>query len=111
MDGFVDWWYRYWGDARPDTVVAETFIQDGRTVRPNLTPLRVLGALAVLHPGFIERRNDQMKHAPDSFLRRHGLFLPGQKHARDAIRHGVAWAKTTKHRPTIEHYWPRRSTR
>lgn len=105
LTGFLDWW-----EGREvhfcDVVVAEDFVLDQRTVSPELVPLRILGALAVLHPGFIAQRNVMMKHAPDSALRRFGLYVNAQRHARDAIRHGLAWAKTTAHRPSIEKYWP-----
>lgn len=107
VDGFVDWWQERWADDAPDFVVAEDFVDDGRTQKPNLMPLRILGALRVLHPGFISPRNTAMKHAPDPFLRKHGLYINGQRHARDAIRHAWAWVKVTKHRPSIERYWGR----
>lgn len=41
-------------------------------------------------------------------LKRFGMYQPGKKHARDAIRHGIAYAAgTLKHRPTIELGWPK----
>lgn len=109
LEGFLDWWEsRTPGEF--DVVVAENFILDQRReVSPELVGLRILGALKVLFPGFLSPRNQMMKHAPDPFLRKHGLYVNGMKHARDAIRHGVAWAKVTKrHRPTIEKFWPRK---
>lgn len=103
--GFLHWWE---GREKSDIVIAENFVLDSRAIaHPDLSGVRILGALEVLAPGFISPRNSAMVHAPDPFLRKHGLYINGQRHARDSIRHAVSWAKTTKHRPTLERFWPR----
>lgn len=106
LDGFISWCRRS-GDTA-DTVIAEGFRLDSRTVKPDTTPLLILGALRVLRPDFITQMNTAKVHAPDSALKRWGMWLPGQQHARDAIRHLVAYAKLTHHRPTLEALWPPR---
>ena len=44
------------------------------------------------------------------FLERHGLFEAGTENgdSNDAVTHGVVSLKIRYHRPTLQHYWPRR---
>ncbi|UOE45901.1 hypothetical protein [Agromyces larvae] len=106
LDGFIAWWkVEGW---QPDVVVSETFVLDGRTPKPDITPLKIEGALSVLFPGWVGQRNVMKRHAPDAFLKEHGLWWPGKGHDRDSARHAIAWAKTNLHRPTLDAYWGRR---
>lgn len=93
------------------TIVSESFVLDGRTPKPNVTALRIEGAMTALRslrgmPPIIFQRNYFKSHAPDHLLKRAGLWQKGMPHANDAIRHAIAWAKTNGHRPTIEWLWP-----
>ena len=103
--GLIAWWQ---SRPEPDEVVAETFVDDHRTMSPDLTPVRIEGALDVLFPGWIGQRNSYKAHADDVMLKRTGLWFVGQPHATDSGRHALAFQKTRRHLPTIERYWPRR---
>lgn len=105
--GFVEWWNDTNG-GDPDEVVAEIFVNDHRTADPDLTPLRIEGALDVLFPGWIGQRNVMKAHADDLFLKRVGLWWPGEQHARDSARHAVALMKVRRHIPTMRRFWPPR---
>lgn len=103
--GFVEWWGETLG-GEPDEVVAEIFIDDHRTMSPDLTPLRIEGALDVLFPGWIGQRNTMKSHANDLFLKRSGLWWEGAQHARDSARHALACMKLRRHMPSMLLYWP-----
>lgn len=104
LEGFIAAWSNI---QAPDLVVAESFVLDGRTQKPDVTPLRIEGALRVLAPcQVVLQRNVYKSHAPDELLKRAGLWQKGKPHANDAIRHAIAWAKTKGHRPTMEWLWP-----
>ena len=105
--GFIDWW-----NAREktwDEVVAETFVDDHRTSSPDVTPLRIEGSLDVLWPEWIGQRNFMKLHARDDMLKASGLWLKGQPHATDSVRHALALMKTRRHEPTLRRYWPART--
>lgn len=62
-------------EGRFDEVVCESFILDGRTAAPNVTPLRIEGALTALWDGPTTlQRNVYKRHAPDDLLKRAGLW-------------------------------------
>lgn len=107
LDGFIAGWERIGGNSA-DIVIAEGFRLDGRTPNPDTTTLEILGALRVLRPDFITQMNTAKVHAPDSALKRWGLWLPGEQHARDAVRHLIAYVKLNHHMPSIEMFWPPR---
>ncbi|QIK61788.1 hypothetical protein G7068_16105 [Leucobacter viscericola] len=97
--------------CRADILVSESFVDDGRTPKPDVQALRIEGALMTMRAlagqsAPIFQRNVYKAHAPDELLRRTGYWKKGQPHATDAIRHAIAWAKTRGHRPTIESLWP-----
>ena len=92
----------------PDfTIVSESFILDGRTKQPDLTPVRIEGALtALLGEGTVTyQRNTFKSLVGDEGLKRLGFWLPGQRHQNDARLHALAWAKLN-HLPTAQAYWP-----
>lgn len=111
VDGFITWatesgfvgHYAEWPDL---TVVSETFVLDGRTRKPDITPLKIEGALSVLFPGWVGQRNVAKAAAPDAFLKKHDLWWKGQGHDRDSARHAIYYAKSVRHLPTIRHFWP-----
>ena len=101
--GLIAWWQ---SRPEPNEVVAEIFIDDHRTMSPDLTPVRIEGALDVLFPGWIGQRNFSKLGATDECLRRSDLWIVGQQHSRDSIRHALSYMKARKHVPTIKRYWP-----
>lgn len=106
VHGFIAWWR---SRPEPDRVVAETFRLDGRTPKPDTTPLQIEGALTALFPEWHGQANVMKAHAPDEFLKAHGFWLVGKPHARDAVRHALAYAKLQRHAPSLRAYWPPRT--
>jgi hypothetical protein len=104
--GFVNWWQSQ--DADWDEVVSESFILDGRTPFPDVTPLKIEGALAVLFPDHILQRNVYKASMPNEKIKALGLWWPGQPHALDSLRHAWALMKERKHMPTLMAAWPPR---
>lgn len=92
-----------------DIVIAEQFVLDGRTHNPDLEPLKIEGVLIAdayaLDIQLIFQRNNFKKHVDDAKLKEIGWYQKGKPHANDAIRHGLAWAKTTMHLPTLRAYF------
>ncbi|MBG6106624.1 hypothetical protein [Frigoribacterium sp. CG_9.8] len=94
-------------DGQFDEVVAESFILDGRTAFPNITPLRIEGALAALWHGPVTlQRNVFKRHAPDALLKELGLWWKGPGHDRDSARHAIAYLLGKKHMPTLLSIYP-----
>lgn len=102
IDGFIQWWRESGYECdNPDLVVSESFQLRG-VVNPDITPLRIEGALSVLRPGVIYQPPAAKMHAKDAVLRRYGLWWPGAGHDRDAARHALAYLKLQNHTPTME---------
>lgn len=87
-------------------VVAESFVLDGRTKFPNITPLRIEGALeAWLYPiQPIYQRNTAKGYVSDQRLRDYDLWIPGQRHQMDARIHAMACMYLMGHVPTLNAY-------
>lgn len=105
VEGFVRW---YIEDAPEfDEIVSESFVLDGRTVSPDVTPLRIEGALVALWPEYvIYQRNLLKRLAPDDLLKRIGLWWAGKGHDRDSARHALALMQSRKHIPTLKWLFP-----
>lgn len=92
-----------------DVVIAEQFVLDGRTPNPDLEPLKIEGVLIAdayaLEHELVFQRNNFKAHVTDDKLKEIGWYQKGQPHANDAIRHGLAWAKTNRHLPTLHSYF------
>lgn len=105
LDGFLAWWDEWIAGseirASPDEVVSENFTLRGKVVFPDVTPLRIEGALSVLWPRVIYQTPADKIHASDTVLQRYGLWFPGDGHDRDAARHALAYLKLKDHKPTI----------
>jgi hypothetical protein len=121
VDGFVEWWntYTYTQTGRGvegfdisyspldfDVIVSESFVLDGRTKFPDVTPLRIEGALTALAGTgrVVYQRNVKKALVPDSELKRLGFWVPGNRHQNDARIHALAYAKMN-HLPTQQAYW------
>lgn len=106
-DGFIEWALRRRGEF--DEVVSESFVLDGRADSRaiDVTPLRIETAIDMIFGRWgdgvpvIYQRNVMKAHAPDQLLREKDLWWPGAGHDRDSARHAIAWAKTTRHMPTL----------
>ena len=103
--GFIKAW-----DLLPkaDILVCESFtLREGiRGVNPE--PCYVIGALEAL-------RYDAVNYQPAAFktfcdntaLKNLDMYIPGQQHARDAIRHAIGYLRTKElHIQTLKKGWP-----
>ena len=106
VKGFVDWWEGALCEFDWDQVVSESFVLDGRTAAPNVEPLRIEGALAVLWPETVFQRNSFKAHMTDQKIKDLGLWWKGQPHAIDSMRHVWAYLKVRQHMPTLMAGWP-----
>ena len=108
LEGLIAWWRRCEVRCEWDEVVCESFVLDGRTLYPDVTPLRIEGALTALWPeGVTFQRNNMKAHATDAKLKELGLWWPGAGHDRDSARHALAYMKTAvRHIPTIKWAYP-----
>lgn len=113
--GFVEWWSTY-----ADIVVCESFALDGRTPKPDLTPVEIIGALKAFEVcndwcswDLVFQTNTQGKSLlPNAILKRAGYYPErGQVkggHGVDALRHALTYiCKQLKHAPTINKLYPR----
>ena len=111
--GFSRWAYgmlaRYSYDWI-DEVVSESFVDDHRTANPDVTPLRIEGAIEALFTSAgittFYQRNTAKAKAPDALLKEHGWYFPGKPHACDSARHAVASMSLRRHMPTMRLLWP-----
>lgn len=108
--GFIKWWR----EGGLEMSVGSTVVCESFTLRPgvpgvNLEPCYVMGALESL-----TRRQDVVYQSPtykaycdNDALKRLGMYLVGKQHARDAVRHAIAYLRTVeKHEPTYRLGWP-----
>ncbi len=120
LEGFMRWLdneaYRI---EQADTLVVERFIPKSTPVVPDVTPLRIEGAIeyvchnagqgihwqlpsakALVTPG---TQGDRFK-----WLAKHGLHVPGTANddVNDAVLHCLSYLKTKKHGPTLAAFWP-----
>ena len=110
VDGFIEYLYpvnvlpRQW-----DVIVSESFVLDGRTPNPDVTPLKIEGVLEshAHRTGTLIRfqRNNFKKHVDNDLLKKHDLYWPGYPHAMDSARHALAYMKTSMHLPTLNRYF------
>lgn len=110
LDGFLEYFYPFTGQFPAfDVIVSESFVLDGRTPNPDITPLKIEGVLAAhahrTHTLVRLQRNNWKKHVDDNKLVEAGVYIAGMPHANDSMRHALAYMKTTFHRPTLEKYF------
>lgn len=109
LDGFLEYFYPKGMFLPWDVIVSESFVLDGRTPNPDVTPLKIEGALeshahrtsALLRL----QRNNFKAHVDNDLLKKFNLYWPGQQHAMDSARHALAYMKVSMHRPTLDHYF------
>lgn len=109
VDGFIEYFYPKGMFLPWDVIVSESFVLDGRTPNPDVTPLKIEGILeAHAHrTGALVRfqRNNFKAHVDNDLLKKFELYKPGQPHAMDSMRHALAYMKTSHHMPTLNHYF------
>lgn len=109
VDGFLEYFYPKGMFLPWDVIVSESFVLDGRTPNPDVTPLKIEGILeAHAHrTGALVRfqRNNFKAHVDNDLLKKFELYKPGQPHAMDSMRHALAYMKTSMHMPTLNHYF------
>jgi hypothetical protein len=110
VEGFLEYLYPQDRRYMPwDVIVSESFVLDGRTPNPDITPLKIEGILeAHAHrTGTLVRfqRNNFKAHVDNDKLKEFGFYVKGKPHAMDSMRHALAWAKTSYHRPTLDAYF------
>lgn len=117
VEGFVEWSDRQektypLGALRHETV-CESFRLDGRTEKPDLSPVEIIGFLKGTFEGVHFQTPTQAKSLiTNDVLKRAGLYPKrGQVkggHGLDALRHALYYLTVTvKHRETIELLFPK----
>jgi hypothetical protein len=109
VDGFIEYFYPKGMFLPWDVIVSESFVLDGRTPNPDVTPLKIEGILeAHAHrTGALVRfqRNNFKAHVDNDLLKKFELYKPGQPHAMDSMRHALAYMKVSRHAATLNHYF------
>lgn len=110
VEGFLEYLYPTNGKFMVwDVIVSESFVLDGRTPNPDVTPLHIEGILeSHAHRTNCQlrfQRNSFKKHVDDAKLKELDFYVKGKPHAMDSMRHALAWAKTSMHLPTLEAYF------
>lgn len=111
VDGFLEYMYpddtSNWGMW--DVIISESFVLDGRTTNPDVTPLHIEGILeAHAHRTGCQlrfQRNNFKKHIDNDLLKRNSLYVAGKPHAMDSMRHALAYMKTSRHAATLNYYF------
>lgn len=108
--GFIKWWRSGGMEfAIGSTIVCESFTLRGGVPGVNLEPCYVMGSLEALHRGFpiVYQKPTFKAYCDNDALKRLGMYLVGQEHARDAVRHAVAYLRLVElHKPTYTLGWP-----
>ncbi len=109
LEGGLDGIIEFINNKTYDVIVSESFVLDGRTPNPDVTPLQIEGALeyhSMLQGNQLRfQRNNFKKHVSDDLLKYHALYMPGMPHANDSMRHALAFMKVNLHRPTLNQYF------
>lgn len=98
-----------------DTIVCEAFNLDGRTPKPDLAPVEIIGWLKVWGGDrhVIFQTNTQGKHLMTNEVLKRAGYYPKRGEVRgghgvDSMRHALNYVvKTLKHRPTSEKLFPK----
>jgi hypothetical protein len=112
-EGFIKWWKGSEKFFRADVVICESFRLDGRTEKPDLTPVEIIGFLKGTDYDVVFQTPAQAKSLiTNDVLKRAGLYPKRGSvkggHGVDALRHALYYlAVTVKHRETIELLFPK----
>lgn len=108
--GFIRWWRSGGMElAVGSIVVCESFTLREGVPGVNLEPCYVMGSLEALHKGspIIYQKPAFKAYCDNDALKRLGMYLVGQQHARDAVRHAIAYLRLReRHKPTYRLGWP-----
>jgi hypothetical protein len=108
--GFIKWWRNGGLEmAIGSTVVCESFTLRQGIPGVNLEPCYVMGALEALtrNQEVVYQRPTYKAYCDNDALKRLGMYLRGQQHARDAVRHAIAYLRLVeRHEPTYRLGWP-----
>jgi len=91
-----------------DVIVCESFSLRPGMPSVNLEPCYVIGVLYALASQEVVMYPPSYKVFCDNdALKRLGFYIVGQQHARDAVRHAVAYLRVKEnHIPTMKAGWP-----
>lgn len=108
--GFIEWWGKEINKYENFIVVCESFTLRQGVYGVNLEPCYVIGALeALVLPEYqvIYQSPTYKALCDNDALKNLGMYLRGQQHARDAVRHSIAYLRTKElHMPTFSTGWP-----
>lgn len=113
VDGFVKWMKENTEFPNAElvdfdlTIVSESFSLRPGVRNPDLTPVRIEGALTALvgTENVVYQQPAMKALVSDDRLRKYGLWIPGQRHHMDARIHALAYMSRLKHIPTLRKYW------
>ena len=105
--GFIDHWFKF---KSYDLIVCESFTLREGIKGVTIEPAYVIGALEALNLDETEIIYQQPSFktlCDNDALKNLEMYVRGQQHARDAIRHPIAYLKTKiKHTHTLKKGWP-----
>lgn len=108
--GFVEWFKhdKNIGLLRPDVLVSESFQLRPGVKSPDVTPLRIEGAITALWgtENVVWQQPAQKSLIPDELLRERGLWIKGQRHQMDARIHLAGYVIRQHHKPTSHRFFP-----
>lgn len=107
LQGFINWWPEPGNFA--DVIVCESFELREGIHGVNLTPCYVMGALEVLAGDMpiVYQKPTFKGFCDNQALKNLDMYIKGQGHARDAVRHAIAYLLTKEHhKPTMKLGWP-----
>lgn len=84
-------------------VVSEKWVTREGVRGANATPIYIEGYMYSLWPEAVDWQEPKVKSTvPDEMIERLGLWVPGKRHAMDAVAHGLAWLRQNKIKDVLE---------
>jgi len=109
LQGFIKW-YSEFTFGSFDFVVCESFTLRTGVKFPDLSPVYIIGALEAyenaLGKKVIYQPPTSKPLCDDDVLKKLEIYIPGQGHANDALRHGIIYLRNKRHMPTLRKAWP-----
>jgi len=85
------------------SVVSERWVTNNKKKGVDLTPHHIEGVQYAFWQGSVFYQDPSMKSiVPDQKLKDNNLWVPGHRHAMDALIHGIVWLFRHGHKPTQE---------